>query len=49
MHGIILTKGTVDVYNEKTIRATMGSLFKIPIILMMKIIPLLRNLKDKGF
>ncbi|MDS0527493.1 RNA methyltransferase [Clostridium sp. SHJSY1] len=30
--GIILTKGTVDIYNDKTIRSTMGSLFHIPII-----------------
>ncbi len=30
--GVILTKGTVDVYNEKTLRSTMGSIFKIPII-----------------
>jgi len=30
--GVILTKGTVDVYNEKTLRATMGSIFYIPII-----------------
>ncbi|MCB2339835.1 TrmH family RNA methyltransferase [Clostridium estertheticum] len=30
--GVILTKGTVDIYNEKTLRATMGSIFKIPII-----------------
>ena len=30
--GVILTKGTVDVYNEKALRATMGSIFHIPII-----------------
>lgn len=30
--GIITTKGTVDVYNEKTLRSTMGSVFYIPII-----------------
>ncbi len=30
--GIITTKGTVDVYNEKTLRSTMGSIFYIPII-----------------
>lgn len=30
--GIITTKGTVDVYNEKTLRATMGSIFYIPVI-----------------
>lgn len=30
--GVILTKGTVDPYNSKTLRATMGSIFHIPII-----------------
>lgn len=30
--GVILTKGTVDVYNDKTIRSTMGSIFYMPII-----------------
>lgn len=30
--GIITTKGTVDLYNEKTLRATMGSVFYLPII-----------------
>lgn len=30
--GIIATKGTVDIYNEKTLRASMGSVFHIPII-----------------
>lgn len=29
--GIIVTKGTVDIYNEKTLRSTMGSIFHIPI------------------
>lgn len=30
--GIIITKGTVDIYNEKTIRSTMGSIFYLPVI-----------------
>ncbi|EJO5349087.1 RNA methyltransferase [Clostridium botulinum] len=30
--GIITTKGTVDIYNEKTLRSTMGSIFYISII-----------------
>lgn len=30
--GIILGKGTVDVFNDKVIRATQGSLFHIPFI-----------------
>lgn len=30
--GVILTKGTVDVFNDKAFRSTMGSIFHIPII-----------------
>lgn len=31
-NGVIFTEGCVDLYNLKTIRATMGSIFHIPII-----------------
>ncbi|NLP29433.1 MAG: RNA methyltransferase [Clostridia bacterium] len=30
--GVIYSSGTVDPYNEKTLRATMGSIFYIPVI-----------------
>lgn len=30
--GVITTKGTVDVYNDKTLRSTMGSIFNIPVM-----------------
>ncbi|CAG7649050.1 TrmH family RNA methyltransferase [Paenibacillus allorhizosphaerae] len=30
--GILLGKGTVDLYNPKTVRSTMGSLFHLPIV-----------------
>ncbi|MEG0309042.1 MAG: RNA methyltransferase [Clostridium sp.] len=30
--GVIMTKDTVDIYNEKTLRSTMGSIFNISII-----------------
>ncbi|MGE5574428.1 MAG: TrmH family RNA methyltransferase [Bacteroidota bacterium] len=29
--GIIVTRGTVDVYNPKCVRATMGCLFRVPV------------------
>ncbi len=46
--GVIITKGSVDIYNDKTLRATMGSIFKIPIIIDEDLI-VLRSLKAKGF
>lgn len=30
--GIFMTKNTVDIYNPKTIRATMGSLYRVPFV-----------------
>ncbi|MBW6410013.1 TrmH family RNA methyltransferase [Clostridium weizhouense] len=48
VNGIILSKGTVDIYNEKTIRATMGSLFHLPIYYDDDLL-LIKKLKDDGF
>ncbi|MBC7765329.1 MAG: RNA methyltransferase [Hyphomonadaceae bacterium] len=30
--GVFLSKGCVDVYNDKTVRSTMGALFHVPIV-----------------
>ncbi len=30
--GVIMSAGTVDVYNPKTVRATMGSVFRVPFV-----------------
>lgn len=48
VNAIILTKGTVDIYNDKTIRSTMGSIFYTPIIYDNDL-SLLKKLKDEGF
>lgn len=47
--GIILTKGTVDIYNDKSIRSTMGSLFYVPIIQEDEDLSFTKKLKDEGF
>lgn len=49
VNGIILTKGTVDIYNDKVIRSTMGSLFYIPIIHDDEEYTFLKKLKGNGF
>ncbi|MGV8982055.1 TrmH family RNA methyltransferase [Clostridium sp.] len=46
--GVLITKGTVDIYNEKTLRATMGSIFKIPIIYDNDL-STLQKLRESGF
>jgi TrmH family RNA methyltransferase len=49
VQGIILTKGTVDIYNEKTVRSTMGSIFYIPVCYDDDNLSLVKNLKSEGF
>ena len=46
--GIFLSKGCVDIYNPKTIRATMGSLFHLPIYPGVDITSLLEELKSNN-
>jgi TrmH family RNA methyltransferase len=46
--GIILSRGTVDLYNGKTIRSTMGSLFHLPIVFIDDFSKTIDTLKGKG-
>lgn len=46
--GVILTKGTVDVYNEKTLRSTMGSVFHVPVLQDCNL-DRVKSLKEDGF
>lgn len=48
MGGVLLSKGCVDIYNPKTVRASMGSFFHIPIIENTELSEL-KNLKQQGF
>lgn len=46
--GVILLKGTVDAFNEKALRATMGSIFHLPVV-EFKDLHELKNLMTSGF
>lgn len=46
--GVIMTKGTVDIYNPKTIRSTMGSMFRVPFIYTDDIGGIIDRLKKDG-
>lgn len=46
--GVILLKGTVDVYNSKTLRSTMGSIFHLPVI-NCDDLKLVEELKKSGY
>jgi len=45
--GVVLTEGTVSVYNPKTVRATAGSIFRLPAV-TAKLAELIPYLREKG-
>lgn len=46
--GIIMNSKTVDIYNPKTIRATMGSIYRVPFAYVDDLDTLMVKLKEKG-
>ncbi len=46
--GIVVFKGTGDVYNPKAIRASMGSIFHIPVVFSQDPVVVYQELKRKG-
>jgi TrmH family RNA methyltransferase len=46
--GIILSKGTVDLYNPKVVRSTMGAIFHLPIITVDDDMETIGQIKGKG-
>lgn len=46
--GILMSGDTVDIYNPKVIRSTMGSLFRMPFIYSSNIVADVRKLKEKN-
>jgi TrmH family RNA methyltransferase len=45
---VLASTGTVDIYNPKVIRATMGSIFRLPIVQNIDVVKTLEVLKKKG-
>ena len=48
MTGLILSKGSVDFYNPKTVRSTMGSLFRVPFVYAEDLKKALHAAKKQG-
>ncbi len=46
--GVIMTKDTVDIFNPKTIRATMGSVYRVPFVYVQDIAEAVSELKKAG-
>lgn len=45
---VFLSKESVDIYNPKTIRSTMGSIYRMPVIYVEDLLELLDTFKKKG-
>ena len=46
--GVIMSKNTVDLYNPKTIRSTMGSIYRMPFVYEEDILAVMGELKRAG-
>ncbi len=46
--GVIMTRETVDIFNPKTIRATMGSIYRVPFVYVEDIAQAITRLKKAG-
>ena len=46
--GVFLTKTCVDITNPKVIRATMGSVYRIPFLYVEDVVSLKQQLQDRG-
>ena len=45
---VFMSRDCVDIYNPKTIRSTMGSIFRVPHIYIEDILDLLQKFKERG-
>ncbi len=46
--GVIMTNKTVDIFNPKTIRSTMGSVYRVPFIYVETLSTALAKMREKG-
>lgn len=47
--GIIMSKDTVDVFNPKVARATMGSVFRVPFLYVEDLLDIIPRLRENGY
>ena len=47
--GVIFTEGSVDAYNPKTVRASAGSLFHLPVVRGPSVVDAISGLREKGY
>jgi TrmH family RNA methyltransferase len=49
MSAIVISKNTVDPYNPKVVRATMGAMFRMPVLIREDFLESMKELKEKSF
>src|SRR4029078_12511449 len=47
--GVVFTETSVDVYNPKTVRASAGSLFHLPVVRDVSTTAAIEHLRSRGF
>lgn len=47
--GIVMSADTVDIYNPKVVRSTMGSIFRVPFIYVENIVEWMEKMNSQGF
>ena len=45
--GVVMTKGTVDLFNPKTVRATMSAVFRVPYIMVENLPDVIRGFREQ--
>lgn len=48
VHGVLMSRDTVDIYNPKTIRSTMGSIYRMPFLYIEDVVEVLQLFHQKG-
>lgn len=46
--GIIMSKGCVDIFNPKTVRSTMGSIYRVPFMICDDLQEIMQKMKNNG-
>lgn len=46
--GVIMSRDTVDLFNPKTIRSTMGSIYRVPYIIAEDLVEIIRKIRNNG-
>lgn len=49
VHGVLLGRQSVDLYNPKVVRSTMGSLFHLPVIVNVDLPAALSTAREQGY